>query len=111
MPDLRRGAQRSKRLDIQQPPQPADQAEDCVQPAQNRTRRRGRGRGKATGIAKGPSPVVPTRPTAAGRGRGIRLIDLDPEPYQVLPATAPLVAAEPAFNQVEVVAIKILHGG
>ncbi|PPS06928.1 hypothetical protein GOBAR_AA13696 [Gossypium barbadense] len=58
-------------------------------------------------VAKGPSAVVPTRPTAAGRGRGIRLIDLDPEPCQVLPGALPLVAAEPAaFNRVEVVADK-----
>ncbi|MBA0716661.1 hypothetical protein Golax_015473 [Gossypium laxum] len=114
MPDLRSGARRSKRIDDLQPPppphpQPVEQPENCVLLAQNRTRRRvgGRGRGNAAGVAKGPSAVVPTRPTAAGRGRGIRLIDLDPEPCQVLPGALPLVAAEPAaFNRVEVVADK-----
>ncbi|KHF98002.1 hypothetical protein F383_12939 [Gossypium arboreum] len=117
MPDLRSGARRSKRIDDLQPPppphpphpQPVEQPENCVLLAQNRTRRRvgGRGRGNAAGVAKGPLAVVPTRPTAAGRGRGIRLIDLDPEPCQVLPGALPLVAAEPAaFNRVEVVADK-----
>lgn len=115
MPELRSGARRSKRLDDLQPPQPVDQAENWVLPAQNRTRRRvgGRGRGNAAAVAKGPSPAVPTRPTAAGRGRGIRLIDLDPEPCQVLPEAAPLAAAEPALNRVEVVADKdiAMEGG
>ncbi|MBA0816828.1 hypothetical protein Gohar_001449, partial [Gossypium harknessii] len=109
MPELRSGARRSKHLDdLQPPPQPVEQAENWVLPAQNRTRRRagGRGRGNAAGVAKGPSAAVPTRPTAAGRGRGIRLIDLDPEPRQVLPQAEPLAAAGPAFNRVEVVADK-----
>lgn len=53
------------------------------------------------------------RPTAAGRGRGIRLIDLDPEPCEVLPEAAALGAAEPAYNLVEVVADKdiAMEGG
>ncbi|MBA0573628.1 hypothetical protein Golob_000894, partial [Gossypium lobatum] len=109
MPELRSGARKSKRLgDLQPPLQPVDQAENWVLPAQNRTRRQvgGRGRGKATAVAKGPSPEVPNRPKAAGRGRGIRLIDLDPEPCQVLPGAPPLADAQPAFNQVEVVANK-----
>ncbi|KAA3486389.1 Casein kinase I-like protein [Gossypium australe] len=109
MPELRSGARRSKHLDDLQPlPQPVEQAENWVLPAQNRTRRRvgGRGRGNAAGVAKGPSAAVPTRPTAAGRGRGIRLIDLDPEPCQVLPQAEPLAAAGPAFNRVELVADK-----
>lgn len=114
MPELRSGARRSKRLDdLQPPPQPADQVENWLLPAQNRTRRRvggGRGRGNAAVVAK---PGVPVRPTAAGRGRGIRLIDLDPEPCEVLPEAAALGAAEPAYNLVEVVADKdiAMEGG
>ncbi|KAL8041676.1 hypothetical protein ABFX02_10G179400 [Erythranthe guttata] len=96
MPELRRGARRSKRLgDLQA----ANQEENIVASAQNRPRGRGRGRGNAAAVAKGP-----TRPTAAGRGRGIRLIDLDPEPpWQ----------GEPAFNRVEGVADKeiAIEGG
>ena len=115
MPELRSGARRSKRLDDLQPPQPIDEEDNWVLPAQNRTRRRvgGRGRGNAAGVAKGPSSAVPTRPTAAGRGRGIRLIDLDPEPCQVPPAAAPLAVDEPALNRVEVVADKdiMMEGG
>lgn len=114
MPELRSGARRSKRLDdLQPPPQPVDQTENWLLPAQNRTRRRvggGRGRGNATAVAK---PGIPTRPTAAGRGRGIRLIDLDPEPCEVLPEAAALVAAEPVYNPLEVVADKdiAMEGG
>ncbi|KAG2686337.1 hypothetical protein I3760_09G001500 [Carya illinoinensis] len=110
MPELRSGARRSKRVDDLYPtPQPIDQGDNWLQPAQNRTRRRGgggrgRGGGNATALAKGPSQAVPTRPTAAGRGRGIRLIDLDPEPCEVLPEAVALGAAEPLYNQVEVVA-------
>ncbi|TYH91678.1 hypothetical protein ES332_A13G130900v1 [Gossypium tomentosum] len=109
MPELRSGARKSKRLgDLQPPFQPVDQAENWVLPAQNRTRRQvgGRGRGKATAVAKVPSPEVPNRTKASGRGRGIRLIDLDPKPCQVLPGAPPLADAQPAFNQVEVVANK-----
>ncbi|KAK9290536.1 hypothetical protein L1049_008706 [Liquidambar formosana] len=66
MPELRSGARRSKRLDDLQPsPQPIDQAENWLLPAQNRTRRRvggGRGRGNAAALAKGPSAAIPTRP-------------------------------------------------
>lgn len=114
MPELRSGARRSKRLDdLQPPPQPADQVENWLLPAQNRTRRRaggGRGRGNAAAVGK---PGIPTRPTAAGRGRGIRLIDLDPEPCDNLPEAAPLRAAEPVYNPVEVVADKdiAMEGG
>lgn len=111
MPELRSGARRSKRVDDLYPtPQPIDQGENWLLPAQNRTRRRvgagrGRGGGNAAAVAKGTSPAIPTRPTAAGRGRGVRLIDLDPEPCEVLPeAVALRVAAEPLINQVEVVA-------
>jgi hypothetical protein len=111
MPELRSGARRSKRVDDLYPtPQPIDQGENWLLPAQNRTRRRvgagrGRGGGNAAAVAKGTSPAIPTRPTAAGRGRGIRLIDLDPEPCEVLPEAVALgVAAEPLINQVEVVA-------
>lgn len=111
MPELRSGARRSKRVDDLYPtPQPIDQGENWLLPNQNRTRRRvgagrGRGGGNAAAVAKGTSPAIPTRPTAAGRGRGIRLIDLDPEPCEVLPEAVALgVAAEPLYNQVEVVA-------
>ncbi|XP_065623989.1 casein kinase 1-like protein HD16 [Quercus suber] len=108
MPELRSGARRSKRVDDLYPaPQPIDQGDNWLLPAQNRTRRRAAGRGRAGGnaaLAKGPSPAVLTRPTAAARGRGIRLIDLDPEPCEVLPEAVALGAAEPLYNQVEVVA-------
>lgn len=109
MPELRSGARRSKRVDDLYPtPQPIDQGDNWLLPAQNRTRRRAAGRGRGGGnaaLAKGPSPAVPTRPTAAARGRGIRLIDLDPEPCEVLPEAVALGAAEPLYNnQVEVVA-------
>lgn len=109
MPELRSGARRSKRLgDLQPGPQPVDQGENWAEPAQNRTRRRvggGRGRGgNATGLGKGSSPAVPTRRTAAGRGRGARLIDLDPQPCDLLPEPVALRAQEPVYNNVEVVA-------
>ena len=108
MPELRSGARRSKRVDDLYPaPQPIDHGDNWLLPAQNRTRRRAAGRGRGGGnaaLAKGPSPAVPTRPTAAARGRGIRLIDLDPEPCEVLPEAVALGAAEPLYNQVEVVA-------
>lgn len=96
---MRSGARRSKRLgDLH----PADQDEKIVAPAQTRTRRRGRGRGNAGAIAKGPSAATPSRPTAAGRGRGARLVDLDQEPPGVLlPQTVGLGAPELAFNRVE----------
>lgn len=116
MPELRSGARRSKRLDDLQPaPQLVNQTDNCAQPAQNRTRRRvggGRGRGNAA-VAKGRSPGAPARPTTAGRGRGVRLIDLDPEPCQVLPEAAPFPVTDPAFNRVEVVADKdiTMEGG
>ncbi|WJX83862.1 hypothetical protein P8452_66488 [Trifolium repens] len=75
MPELRSGARRSKWLgDLQ------------------------------TGLGKGSSPAVPTRRTAAGRGCGARLIDLDPEPCEVLPEFVALRAEEPVYNHVEVVA-------
>ncbi|KAK6942000.1 Protein kinase domain [Dillenia turbinata] len=116
MPELRSGARRSKRLDDLQPsPQPVVQAENRPLPTQNRTRRRAGGRGRganATTVAKGPSPVLQTR--ATGRGRGIRLIDLDPElPCDVLPETVAAERAEPAYNRVEGVAEKdiLMEGG
>ncbi|XP_058766620.1 uncharacterized protein LOC131640226 [Vicia villosa] len=88
MPELRSGARRSKRLgDLQPGPVPVDQGENWVQPEPNRCRRRiggGRG-GNATGLGKGSSPAVPIRRPTAGRGHRARLIDLDPEPCEVLP--------------------------
>lgn len=115
MPELRSGARRSKRLDdLQTLQQPINPAENWIQPTQNKTRRRvgGRGRGgNATGVAKGALPAIPTRLTAGGRGRGIRLIDLDPEPCDG--EAAALGAAEPGYNRVEVVADKdiAMEGG
>ncbi|CAL9134111.1 unnamed protein product [Musa textilis] len=95
MPELHSGARqgrlRSKKLeDIPVPPQPLGQAENPILPAPNRRRGgAGRGRGsKAAAIAKGPS-VAPARPTFGGRGRGIALIDLDPDqPCEILPRAA-----------------------
>ncbi|KAI3690081.1 hypothetical protein L2E82_48056 [Cichorium intybus] len=96
MPQLRSGPPRSKRLgDIQ----PADQAENIVSPTQNRTRKktgggRERGNNAAAGVAKGPM-----RPTS--RGRGIRLIDLDPEPHcEIVPNKGPVGVVEPVVNAV-----------
>lgn len=115
MPQLRSGARRSKRLgDLQPAPQPVDQAENLLPPpAQNRTRRRGgagagRGRGSnAAAVTKGPSAAVPGRPTCAGRGRGIKLIDLDPElPCAAVPQNIVVVPEEPVLNKVGVVADK-----
>ncbi|XP_042002808.1 casein kinase 1-like protein HD16 [Salvia splendens] len=103
MPELRSGARRSKRLgDLQPDPQTANQAENLLAPAQARTRRRGRGRGNATAVARGPSAATPSRPTAAGRGRGVRLVDLEPEqPGGVLPQTVGLGAPEAAVKRLE----------
>lgn len=106
MPELRSGARRSKRLgDLQAAPQPVDQVENCLLPAQDRTRRRvggGRARGGNATVAKGPSAAKPTRP---GRGRGVRLIDLDPEPpCQVLPEPVAAGIGEPVANRVAEVA-------
>ncbi|GFP85016.1 hypothetical protein PHJA_000645400 [Phtheirospermum japonicum] len=83
-----------------------------IEPSQSRTRRRGRG--NATAIAKGPSAAKPARPAAVGRGRGVRLIYLDPEPAcEALPQTVGLGAAQPAFNRVEGIADKeiAMEGG
>ncbi|THG03559.1 hypothetical protein TEA_022936 [Camellia sinensis var. sinensis] len=109
MPELRSGARRSKRLgDLQPSPQPIDQVENLALPAQNRTRRRvggGRGRGGNATVAKGPSAATPVRPSTAGRGRGIRLIDLDPDPpCEGPPEAVAIGAGEPVFNRIEVVA-------
>ncbi|KAF7145714.1 hypothetical protein RHSIM_Rhsim04G0087400 [Rhododendron simsii] len=106
MPELRSGARRSKRLgDLQPAPKPVDPVENCVLPAQNRTRRRvggGRARGGNATLTKGPLAVTPVR---AGRGRGVRLIDLDPEPpCQVLPEPVAIGVGEPVANRVAEVA-------
>ncbi|KAM7269026.1 hypothetical protein ACFE04_024523 [Oxalis oulophora] len=117
MPELRSGARRSKRLDNLQTPQQqqqqqpggggGDQAEKWLIPAQNKaTRRRGGGRGRGNATAKGASPGIPnTRAAGTGRGRGgIRLIDLDPEPCNnVLPEVGG-AAAEPGYNNQELIA-------
>lgn len=108
MPELRSGARqarlKSKKLDdIPPPPQPIDQAENWVLPTTNRTGRRGgagRGRGSnAAAVAKGPS-ATPLRPTVGGRGRGITLIDLDPDqPCEILARAAVPVAQGFIWNQ------------
>lgn len=110
MPELRSGARRSQRLDNLQPPaQPGNQVDINPFPPQTRTRRRGgstggRGRGaNAGGVAKGPS----TRPGGGGRGRGVRLINLDPEPpLEFPPEAAPFPAVDPVLNRVEGMADK-----
>ncbi|XXG42646.1 hypothetical protein AAC387_Pa01g2872 [Persea americana] len=122
MPELRSGTRqarlRSKRLDDLQPsPQPIDQAENWVLPHQNRAGRRvgtGRGRGSnAAAVAKGPL-ATPARQGAAGRGRGVRLIDLDLEqPCEVIPEAAVGGAEDPGLIRVERVADKnlVMEGG
>lgn len=122
MPELRSGTRqarlRSKRLDDLQPsPQPIDQAENWVLPNQNRAGRRvgtGRGRGSnAAAVAKGPL-ATPARQGAAGRGRGVRLIDLDLEqPCEVIPEAAVGGAEDPGLIRVERVADKnlVMEGG
>ncbi|PKA45820.1 Casein kinase I isoform delta-like [Apostasia shenzhenica] len=93
MPELRSGTRQAKLkskkvedIPTQQPP--FVQAENWILPVFNRTGRRvaGRARGSnAAAVAKGPSPT-PVRPGVGARGRGIRLIDLDPDqPCEVLP--------------------------
>ncbi|MBA0783892.1 hypothetical protein Gotri_001536 [Gossypium trilobum] len=65
MPELRSGARRSKHLDdLQPPPQPVEQAENWVLPAQNRTRKRagGRGRGNAAGVLPQAEPLAAAGP-------------------------------------------------
>ena len=108
MPQLRSGARRSKRLgDLQPAPQPVEQAENFLLPTQNRTRRRagaGRGRGSnAAVVTNGPEVAIPGRQTYAGGGRGVRLIDLDPEPpCEGLPQPNVVgTAGEHIFNRVE----------
>ncbi|CAA3028048.1 casein kinase 1 HD16 [Olea europaea subsp. europaea] len=102
MPELRSGARRSKRLgDLQPAHQPANPEENCLAPCQNKTRRRGRGRGNAIAVAKGPSSATPVKPTAAGRGRGNRLINIDPEPpCEVIPQAVAVGVGEPANKEV-----------
>ncbi|KAL1211555.1 Casein kinase 1-like protein HD16 [Cardamine amara subsp. amara] len=111
MPELRSGARRSRRLDDQPNPPLVEQAENIVIPPPTATRRRGGGRGRGNAaLAKG---AAPPRPTAVGRGRGIRLTDLEPEPCEVRPAGGALGATEPAVNRVEGVADKdiVAEGG
>ncbi|KAG5555456.1 hypothetical protein RHGRI_006192 [Rhododendron griersonianum] len=115
MPELRSGARRSKRLgDLQPTPQPVDQVENWLLPSQNKTRRRiggGRGRGGNAPLAKGPSVAKPVRPTEGGRGRGIRLIDLDPEPpCEVRPEAVAIGVRETVLNRAGVADIA-MEGG
>lgn len=115
MPELRSGARRSKRLgDLQPTPQPVDQVENWLLPAQNKTRRRvggGRGRGGNAPVANGPSAAKLVRTTVGGRGRGIRSIDLDPEPpCEVLPEAFAVGVGEPVLNRVGVADIA-MEGG
>ncbi|GFY99867.1 protein kinase family protein [Actinidia rufa] len=81
-----------------------------------KTRRRGgggRGRGGNATVAKGPSAATPVRPSTAGRGRGIRLIDLDPEPpcEVFLPEAVAIGVGEPVINRAEGVADIGMEGG
>ncbi|MQM12203.1 hypothetical protein Taro_045119 [Colocasia esculenta] len=105
MPELRSGPRqgrvKSKRLDDIPQQQAVEQAENLVLPATNRTGRRvgvGRGRGNVATVAKGPSTLV--RPAVGGRGRGIRVIDLDPDqPCGVFPGAPFEIAQDPILNQ------------
>lgn len=115
MPEMRSGARRSKRLgDLQPTPQPVDQVENWLLPSQNKTRRRiggGRGRGGNAPLAKGPSVAKPVRPTEGGRRRGIRLIDLDPEPpCEVRPEAVAIGVRETVLNRAGVADIA-MEGG
>lgn len=122
MPELRSGARqarlKSKKLDdIPPASQPFEQAENWL-PTPNRTGRRtgaGRGRGaNAATVAKGPA-ATPVRPTVAGRGKGIRVIDLDPDqPCEALPGAAAGGIQDFFLNQAaEVAADKdlVMEGG
>lgn len=85
MPELRSGARQTR----QKPKKDNDQqAENLILPATNRPGRRGRGRG--TRAAKGTS-ATPARQRVGGRGRGVSVIDLDPEqPGEALPGAQEL---------------------
>lgn len=86
----RQGRLRSKKLeDIPVPPQPLGQAENPILPAPNR-RRGGAGRGRGSkAAAVAVAATGGARPTIGGRGRGIALIDLDPDqPCEILPRAA-----------------------
>lgn len=113
MPELRSGARRSKRLgDLQPAPQAVDQVDNWLLNSQNKTRRRaGRGRGGNAPVAKGPSAATPVRPTAGGKGRGIRLVDLDPvPPRELLPEAIALGVREAVLNRARVANIA-MEGG
>ncbi|KAI7735410.1 hypothetical protein M8C21_033011, partial [Ambrosia artemisiifolia] len=109
------GARRSKRLGDQ----PIDQTEN-ITAAPTRARRRtggGRGRGgdgAGVGVGKGIVGAATGRAAAGGRGRGVRLIDLDQEPpCEVVPEPVALGVGEPGFNRADVVADKdiAMEGG
>ncbi|KAL8147143.1 hypothetical protein AgCh_004745 [Apium graveolens] len=111
MPQLRSGARRSKRLgELQSVPQPVEQANNFLLPAENRTRRRagaGRGRGSNAAAAVNAHLVAtPGRAANAGGGRGVRLIDLDQEPPCEGLAQPVFGAGEHLLNRVEVGAHK-----
>ncbi|XP_024988507.1 casein kinase 1-like protein HD16 [Cynara cardunculus var. scolymus] len=84
--------------------QPVDQAENIIAPTQNRTRRkidRGRGRGNVAVDAKGPSVAILVKPSAAGRGKGIRLIDSDlVPPCEIVPNTVAVGVVGPTIDDV-----------
>ncbi|KAJ0737534.1 hypothetical protein HanLR1_Chr06g0208071 [Helianthus annuus] len=109
MPQLRSGARRSKRLvNLQPATHPIDQTENVTAPT--RTRRKtggGRGRGDAAGVRKGLVAATIGRTVAGGRGRGVRLIDLDLEPLcEVVPELVARGVGEPVFNRIDAVADK-----
>ncbi|KAJ0595703.1 putative non-specific serine/threonine protein kinase [Helianthus annuus] len=110
MPQLRSGARRSKRLvNLQPATHPIDQTENVTAPT--RTRRKtggGRGRGDAAGVRKGlVAATIGRTVVAGGRGRGVRLIDLDLEPLcEVVPELVARGVGEPVFNRIDEVADK-----
>ncbi|KAF5771027.1 hypothetical protein HanRHA438_Chr14g0677311 [Helianthus annuus] len=104
MPQLRSGARRSKQLvNLQPATHPIDQTENDTAPT--RTRRKtggGRGRDDAGLVA-----ATIGRSVAGGRGRGVRLIDLDLEPLsEVVPELVARGVGELAFNRIDAVADK-----
>lgn len=86
MPELRSGARQArlkskKAEDNSTKPQLFDQAENLGFPTPNRTGRRSVGRGRGSNAA-----AVVKGPVIGGRGKGVRLIDLDPDqPCEVFP--------------------------
>lgn len=114
MPQLRSRARRSKRLGDKDIIQPVEQPQNIISPTQNRTRKKtasGRGRANNNNNNNGEGVVAKGPVRASGRGRGIRLVDLDPEPHcEIVPNKAPIIGVvEPVVNGVK--ADKEMEGG